>query len=260
MQNGQETGIDCGGPDCPACVLNYCNSQGNNVNDEYISRVQLGSIDNSSGAAGYSDHTAISTNLVSGSSNTITVTPTWTGTVYREGYSVWIDYNQDGDFGDAGEQVWTRAATKTTPVSGTFTVPASASSGATRMRVSMKYNGIPSSCETFTYGEVEDYTVIITGAAARPASGEFSTIIENTNRYDWKFYPNPAGEFIVINIAKNNASTYIIQDVTGRVILSGKIEEANKQKLRIDQLQSGYYFLSIEFNDGEIKTKRFVKG
>ncbi|MEZ4849339.1 MAG: hypothetical protein R3B93_12130 [Bacteroidia bacterium] len=26
----------------------------------------------------------------------------------------------------------------------------------------MKYNGIPTACESFTYGEVEDYTVNIT--------------------------------------------------------------------------------------------------
>jgi hypothetical protein len=30
---------------------------------------------------------------------------------------------------------------------------------------SLKYNGIPSPCETFPYGQVEDYTVIIDGAA-----------------------------------------------------------------------------------------------
>ena len=29
------------------------------------------------------------------------------------------------------------------------------------MRVSLKYNGIPSACETFSYGQVEDYTVNI---------------------------------------------------------------------------------------------------
>jgi hypothetical protein len=31
----------------------------------------------------------------------------------------------------------------------------------TRMRVSMKYNAYPTPCETFTYGEVEDYTANI---------------------------------------------------------------------------------------------------
>ena len=142
----------------------YCASNGNNTSDEYIGNVTLGSINNTSGAGsgGYSDFTAQSTDIAIGSNNSIKVTPVWTGTVYAEGYSVWIDYNKDGDFEDAGEQVWSLAATTSTPVTGSFTVPATATEGATRMRVSMKYNGIPTPCESFTYGEVEDYTVNIT--------------------------------------------------------------------------------------------------
>ncbi|MDX1761312.1 MAG: M4 family metallopeptidase [Christiangramia sp.] len=147
--------------------IDYCSSKGNSVADEYISRVELGSIDKESSASGgYSDFTSVSTNLTKGNSNTITITPIWTGTVYSEGYAVWIDYNQNGDFGDSGELVWSKAASKTTPVSGSFTVPASALNGETRMRVSLKYNGIPTACETFDYGEVEDYTVNIGAGAA----------------------------------------------------------------------------------------------
>ena len=141
--------------------LNYCSSASTNVNDEYISRVQLNTIDNSSGAQFYSDFTGISTTLTKGSQYTITVTPTWTGQVYSEGYSVWIDYNRDGDFSDAGEQVWSQAPTTATPVSGSFTIPSGAVENSTRMRVSLKYNAIPTACETFQYGEVEDYTVTI---------------------------------------------------------------------------------------------------
>ncbi|WOD45088.1 immunoglobulin-like domain-containing protein [Hwangdonia lutea] len=143
--------------------LNYCDSASTNVNDEYISRVQLNTINNNSGAQFYTDFTSVSTTLTKDTQFTITVTPTWTGTVYNEGYSVWIDYNIDGDFDDAGEQVWSQSRTKTTPVSGNFTVPSSAIEGSTRMRVAMKYNAIPTSCETFQYGEVEDYTVVIQG-------------------------------------------------------------------------------------------------
>ena len=143
----------------------YCSSQSSNVNDEFISRVALADIDNSSDAQFYSNFTSISTTLTKGTEYSITVTPTWTGTVYSEGYSVWIDYNKDGDFTDAGEQVWTQAATQNTPVTGSFTIPNTAVENATRMRVSMKYNGIPTSCEAFQYGEVEDYTVIIEGSA-----------------------------------------------------------------------------------------------
>src|SRR5690606_34232688 len=141
--------------------IEYCTSTSTNVNDEFIQRVQLNTIDNPSGAQFYSNFTNISTSLSKSQAYTITVTPQWTGTTYNEGYAVWIDYNKDGDFTDSGEMVWSRSATTTSPVSGTFTVPASAIDGPTRMRVSMKYNSIPGPCETFTYGEVEDYTVVI---------------------------------------------------------------------------------------------------
>src|SRR4029077_12347404 len=129
-----------------------------------------------------------------------TVTPTWTGTLYPEGYSVWIDYNQDGDFVDAGEQVWTRAATTTTPVSGTITIPATASLGNTRMRVSMKYNGIPTACETFSYGQVEDYTVNIVSGA------KLTSTETNTIEPTFSVYPNPvSGDVLNIPEVENNS-------------------------------------------------------
>ncbi|PHS61951.1 MAG: peptidase S8 [Flavobacterium sp.] len=175
-----------------AIQLNYCTSQGNNINDEYIQRVQLNTINNASGASsGYTDFTAISTDLTQGTAYTITVTPLWTGTVYSEGYAVWIDYNYDGDFNDAGELVWSNSATQNTPVSGTFTVPTNSSQTATRMRVSMKYNGIPTSCESFTYGEVEDYTVNIIGgnsdteAPTVPSNLTASNTTQTTTDLSW---------------------------------------------------------------------------
>jgi len=172
--------------------VSYCSSKGNSVNDEYIGKVQLNTINNSSnGNNGYTDFTSISTDLTLSTSYTITVTPTWTGTVYSEGYAVWIDYNSDGDFGDTGELVWSKATSKTTPVSGSFSIPSSASLGITRMRVSMKYNGIPTECEAFSYGEVEDYTINIVGSAADtqaptpPTSLTSSNVTETTVDLSW---------------------------------------------------------------------------
>ncbi|RJE70961.1 M4 family metallopeptidase [Reichenbachiella sp. MSK19-1] len=143
--------------------LIYCASNGNNTSDEYIGTVQLNTINNSTSASsgGYGDFTSISTSLVKGNTYTITVTPVWTGTIYNEGYAMWIDYNQDGDFTDSDELVWSMAANQTASVSGSFTVPTTATTSSTRMRVAMKYNGIPTSCESFSYGEVEDYTVTL---------------------------------------------------------------------------------------------------
>ncbi|WP_044401502.1 GEVED domain-containing protein [Lacinutrix sp. Hel_I_90] len=181
IQNGNETGVDCGGSCAPCQTGNqYCASQGNSVNDEYISRVQVGSINKSSGGQLYSNFTSTSTDLSIGSSYTITVTPTWTGTKYNEGYAAWIDYNGDGDFTDAGELVFSKSASQTTPVSGSFTVPSGTVVGNKRLRVSMKYNGIPSSCETFSYGEVEDYTVnVVSGGGSPDTTVRLSLTFDN---------------------------------------------------------------------------------
>ncbi|AXG71264.1 pesticidal crystal protein Cry22Aa [Kordia sp. SMS9] len=144
-----------------SAVLNYCDSQSTSQNDEYISNVQFGAINNASGAQFYSDFTNISTELIKNGQYILTVTPTWPTTVYNESYAAWIDYNQDGDFTDAGEQVWTQSNTQQTPVSTMITIPTSVPNGTTRMRISMRYNAMPTPCETFNYGEVEDYTVTI---------------------------------------------------------------------------------------------------
>lgn len=142
--------------------VTYCASKGNSVADEWIQQVIVASINKSSGAnGGYADFTASSTDLAHGATVNITIKPAWAGTVYSEGYAIWIDFNQDGDFTDSGEQVFTRSATSSSTITGSIAIPTSAATGATRMRVSMKYNGVPSACETFSYGEVEDYTVNI---------------------------------------------------------------------------------------------------
>lgn len=170
--------------------LNYCSSNGNNTSDEFIGRVQFNSIDNSTSASsgGYGDYTTQSTTLSKGSAYTMTITPTWTGTVYNEGYSVWIDYNQDGDFTDSGEQVLTQSATTATPISGSINISSGAANGNTRMRVSMKYNGVPTSCESFSYGEVEDYTLnIVAGSGdtqAPTAPGNLTASNVTTSSFD----------------------------------------------------------------------------
>ncbi len=138
-------------------VLNYCASQGNNFSQEWISRVAFNTFSNPSGAAGYTNFTNLSIPMTPGASVSVSLTPGFSASTYREFWRVWIDYNKDGDFIDAGETVFAPAGSKTT-VNGNFTVPAGVT-GTTRMRVSMKYGAAATSCEVFGYGEVEDYTV-----------------------------------------------------------------------------------------------------
>lgn len=229
-------------------TVTYCTSSATNTNDERIGRVQLGTINNAStGTAGYENFTALSTNLVRSTANTITITPTWTSTVYSEGYAVYIDYNQNGVFTDAGETVYTRAATTVTPVSGSFTVPATALLGSTRMRVKMSYNATPtSSCGSFTYGQVEDYTVNITATARME---------EANNAISFNLYPNPVkGD--VLNISNLEVdSNYTIYNMIGQELGKGKIEN---QSIYVGSLTAGTYLVEVSNANGTT-AKRFIK-
>ena len=225
----------------------YCSSRGNNTADEFINSVQLGTINNLSGNnGGYGDFTALSTNLVRGTSNTITITPTWTSRVLKEGYRVWIDYNRDGDFLDSGEQVVNVKRTTTSPINKSFTVPTTALLGSTRMRVSMKFDGSPSSCEVFADGEVEDYTVNITSTAR---------IDETTTTLSFNLYPNPVrGEILNISNLETPA-TYRIFNMMGQELGNGKIEN---ESIYVGSLKKGTFVIVVSNGTSTI-SKRFIK-
>ncbi len=151
--------------------LPYCTSYGNTSYQTSVTLVDFNTINNSSGKpSGYSDYTAQSTDVTIGNSYNLTVNVNTDGnyTIYAR---AWIDWNQDGDFNDAGEQYNLGSATNTSngPTSASpynITIPAGAALGNTRMRVSARYNAYPTSCETGFDGEVEDYTINIADLSA----------------------------------------------------------------------------------------------
>lgn len=226
-------------------TVSYCSSSASNTADERIGNVTFGSINNTStGTAGYENFTSVSTNVTRGSAYTISITPVWTSTKYSEAYAVYIDYNGDGDFTDSGELAWTKAGSTTSPVTGSITIPSTATVGSTRMRVMMKYSSIPtSSCEAFTYGQVEDYTLNIV------SSGKGD--LQNTKDLitDVKLYPNPVKDQLYIS--NTTSEDYKIFDMGGKLIDSGKLQRGS---VNVSSLVKGAYMIQI----GE-SAKRFIK-
>lgn len=168
--------------------ISYCSSQGNNVTYEWIAGVSVSNLTNNTGAnGGYGDFTGQSADLDEGSTYTISLTPGFSSSTYTEFWRVWIDYNGDGDFTDAGELA--AAASGTGSVSPSFTVPTSVSATSTRMRISMKWDANATSCEAFPYGEVEDYTVNISSGppptCGVPTGLSESNIAQSTATLTW---------------------------------------------------------------------------
>jgi hypothetical protein len=87
-------------------------------------------------------------------------TQTSCGSATSNRFICWIDFNGDGDFSDAGEEVYSGPAIvgNHTDV-GYITIPYTLSVGITTMRVAAVSGTNLTSCQNFTNGEVEDYTI-----------------------------------------------------------------------------------------------------
>ena len=103
------------------------------------------------------DYTGVSTYMsIATSTYPITVV---NGTPYtNDQCTVWVDWNQDLDFYDAGE-VFTLTSVDWITFTGTITVDPAALSGPTRMRIRLNYTAIPDPCGSPSWGEVHDYSV-----------------------------------------------------------------------------------------------------
>ena len=142
----------------------------------------------------------------------------------------------------------------------TVQVPAGASLGQTRMRVSMKYNAAQTACETFDDGEVEDYTVNITAASSKDNGAvalSNAQPLGNETASDVMVYPNPATSFVQVRVAaeKGASMSYRVLNTIGRVVMAGELTQS---AVDVSQLNSGVYIL--ELNDGQkLLTNKLIK-
>lgn len=144
----------------------YCGSSSADDSFEFISNVTVaGGINQTSTNSFYTNYFATQTATVN-QGQLLTVTITAGNTVASDAGYILADWNQDGDFADLGET--SAAVTGAGPVyNATLTVPATATLGKTRLRVKFGDAGAGTAissapCQTFTYGEVEDYGLLVT--------------------------------------------------------------------------------------------------
>ena len=239
----------------------YCNSTGG-TSREYINSVMVHTFNNTSGNNnGYGNYSAMSISLSTGTTTKIMITPKWIGASRAEYYNVWIDFNQNGTF-ETSELVFSKSNTKLKSVSGPLYIPTNALTGNTVMRVSMKNNSLPTACETFSAGEVEDYTINIVTNTTRSADEVTTTKEETTEtneiaKIDFKLYPNPVkGDIVYFSgIENENATSYRIYNLMGQQVADGLIEN---NAVNVSALMPAIYI--IEVTDGNsAASKRFIK-
>jgi hypothetical protein len=142
------------------CSDAYCYSYGNSWS-AWITNVALSNLSNSSGNGnGYTNFTNMSANVVQGQSYTILLNSDdeFVDPVY---WRIWADLNQDNDFEDPGELLFSAVTNSGSLQSGAITIPSGGATGTTRMRVSMDRNTFPEPCATGGLTDVEDYSLNI---------------------------------------------------------------------------------------------------
>ncbi|HRI22372.1 MAG TPA: GEVED domain-containing protein, partial [Panacibacter sp.] len=232
----------------------YCNSRGLSTKNEWIDLVYLTDLINSTGNdSGYHDYTYRTATLIAGATHDLTLSAEFNGGGYTEAWSVWIDWNKDGDFEDANELIVRynsqQIGWETTP----FTVPVTAL-GVTKMRVAMARRNYSNPCDTFTRGEVEDYSINVVKQAFVAASG--NAITNNAIM----IAPNPAKDFLIVNLSSfHEKVSLLVCNAEGRTMLKQEVNNVSQTRLNISQLGKGLYLLRVADNKGGLKTFKFIK-
>lgn len=220
--------IGIGGPP----PVTYCNSFGDTQYETGVTRVVFGTIDNADGPTkdvGYEDFTNISTDVTQGSTVNLTVRVNTDGNYVAHAFA-WIDWNMDGDFDDSGEDYdlgdITNVSNGALPIL-PITIPESMNFGATRMRVSARYENNPTSCLTNFDGEVEDYTVnvkydglLFSGGSWSPSAPDGTTSVDNVLVLDGTYNPNI--DISINNLTINTGATVNI-DKANNLLVAGDI-------------------------------------
>ena len=180
----------------------YCTSNATSAADTDIGNVTFAGINfgtatpatgNAAATGTYTNNTATTAaQITQGSSYPVIISQITSGATWYGAYcKVFIDYNFDGDFDDAGETVFSAGPTSAAAptLSGTVVVPANTNRGTTRMRVVLRESGTATTtvpCGTFSYGETEDYQVNISGSSNgsytyswSPATGLSSATVQS---------------------------------------------------------------------------------
>lgn len=238
--------------------LTYCASSGTNQN-AWITAVQLsgGSLTtpfvNTSGAdaGGYGNYTSRVVELRLNTTYTVSVA---LNNSFQRSTSVWIDYNRNGLFTDAGELVVN--GTTTTNLTSTFTVPAATTNaGFTRMRVLTRLNSnTPQPCvQNQINSETEDYSVNISGPLATAGRRELPGL---------DVYPNPTPDGAVqLHLATAGTYELTVENLLGAVLHreSVSLTPAADARLSLRQLPQGVYLLRLRDAQGAQATRRIVR-
>lgn len=237
----------------------YCTSGASSANDDEIIGFNFGSLNNSStcnyivsGIGSlqnqYSNYSSLTPpNVLQGVQVPLSIQIGTCGGNFNNWTKVFIDFNQDGDFNDYNEEVYSSSSSQNGPhiENGTATIPLNALIGNTRLRIvtvetSSGNNVLP--CGNYNWGETEDYTINILQAPPCNGTPDAGIISAPTNVCDGNsFNLNTTGYSIASNLVflwesldtVSNIWTAISGATTPSLTISNGINKPTNYRLNV---------------------------
>lgn len=210
----------------------YCDAQGtSNTGSDYITNVELNTINNNSTKSLYSNFSDKSTTLNKGQTYRLKIRVGAAFSLDRA--HAWIDFNNDAVF-ETSEKI-TMSNYVNLVSEGEFTVPNNAILNENlRLRVRNNYSTIVNSPCGVVVGEVEDYTVVVDDVSLS------SQLLE---QYQISIYPNPIyrGEKIQIEDPKSMIDKVEVYDTLGKQLARYN----TVKKIQTEALLPGVYYLKF---------------
>ena len=104
-------------------------------------------------------------------------------------FKVWVDWNNDFDFNDAGETVFASTTTYQSSVVATIPVPPGQAPGNYRMRFGHTFSGSIEPCASGSYGSFVDYTLTVYEplpcTTAPPSGFTVNNVTATTAQINW---------------------------------------------------------------------------
>jgi len=249
----------------PYCDASFDDMQGYPV-DDHINSVSFGTLNNLTSSQYAAPHYVFYNNLsvanfTRGNAYTLTVNFTTAGGC---GYGVWIDYNHNNTFetsekiaGTTGTNMLTVGATPT--ITQSVTIPVSATTGNTRMRVriveddtynmtttsELPCNASSSTTDVMDWGETEDYTINIATTTG---------VNEIGNEANFEVFPNPSTGIFTITAGNIDIETIDIYSLCGNIIYQQAFI-GSQSIIDLSNLPKGLYFVKVKNSLNAVSTK-----
>ncbi|MEO6166698.1 MAG: GEVED domain-containing protein [Chitinophagales bacterium] len=249
------------------CIPEYVD---NCASEAYINKFTFNSINNSTSGCNGNANNYI---LYPESGNTTTSVElggTYNLTVKSnndDGTGVWIDYNNDNDFDDAGELVYSTPFYDNILFSGAVTIPNNADYiGQRRLRVRGALQTLlfeTNSCSVFTNGETEDYTITINPAppcSGLPVAGTVTAFPSsicaegNTSELHLNNYSVASAILIEWDSSADANSWSPISGASGNVYTTAPLYQNTFYRAKVTCLNSGQvtYSNEVKISVGEV--------